>query len=147
MVIMLISCNLISSSYRPYIEDVVIMDVAHTAIVHIHVPSVKKTEEVDEFNFFSLCVGTMESTICKTPSGQNPTAVGNSGLEFKFTPVTKITNRGEIQLLTAIMTIPGDTQPGIYGFKIYVCPAQTEMSSCTGLGNSYGQFDFITEVK
>jgi len=108
---------------------------------------IKKTEEVDEYDYFSLCVGTMESTVCKTPTELNPTTVGNSKIQFKFTPVTKITNRGEIVLLTAIMTIPVDTQPGIYGFKIYVCPAQTEMQPCTGLRTSYGTFDFIVEVK
>jgi hypothetical protein len=114
--------------------------------VHFKI-GVKKTEVVDEYEFFSLCVGTMESTICKTPSELTPIVVGQSGIEFKFTPVTKIITRGDIRLLTAIMTIPQDTPPGIYGFKVYVCPGNTEMQSCTGLRNSYGEFDFIVEVK
>lgn len=114
--------------------------------VHFKI-GVKKTIMVDEYEFFSLCVGTMESTICKTPSQLTPEVVGASGIEFKFTPMTKIINRGDTQLLTAIMTIPGDVQPGTYGFKIYACPAQTEVHTCTGLRNSYGEFDFIVEVK
>jgi hypothetical protein len=89
----------------------------------------------------------METTICKTPSELTPIKVGQSGIDFKFTPVTKIINRGDIKLLSAIMTIPQETTPGIYGFKIYACPSSTEVETCNGIRNSYGEYDFIVEVK
>lgn len=108
---------------------------------------VRKMASVDAFDYFALCVGTMESTVCQTPSGLTPIPIGMSGIEFKFTPITKITERGETERLAAVMTIPRGTTPGIYGFKIYVCAVNTQSGTCSGLSNSYGTFDFIVEVK
>ena len=107
----------------------------------------KKTASVDDYSYFTLCVGEMERTTCKTPSELTPIIVGGSGITFKFSPTTKINNRGDIKLLSAIMTVPKETKSGIYGFKVYVCPARTETETCNGLRGSYGQFDFIVEVK
>ena len=114
--------------------------------VHFKI-GIKKNADADTNNFFALCVGTMEGTTCKTPSELNPIAVGTSGIQFKFTPITKIMTRGQTGLLTSVMTIPTEVKPGIYGFKIYVCPAQNERATCSGLASSYGQYDFIVEIK
>ena len=107
---------------------------------------VKKMARVDEDDFFAMCVGTMESNTCTTPSELTPITVGTSGIQFKFSPMVKIEERADIVRSSAIMTIPSDTETGIYGFKIYVCSGNNVNAKCTGLADSYGQYDFIVQV-
>ena len=108
---------------------------------------VKKTTSVDEFEYFAFCVGTMETVTCTTPDELTPVPIGDSGVSFKFAPVAKIIERDDIKRLSAIMTIPKDTDPGIYGFKVYACAVTQPTSKCTGLTSSYGDFDFLIEVQ
>ena len=108
----------------------------------------KKMAAVDEMDFFAMCVGKMDKTTCTTPSGENPVAVSDdsSGIRFKFPPMTKITNRGDISLSSAIMEIPSETDAGTYGFRIYVCAMEQASGVCNGLQDSYGSYDFIVQV-
>jgi hypothetical protein len=110
---------------------------------------VRKTAEVDDDDYFSLCVGMMDKTTCTTPSGDSPVEVqgDSSGIQFKFATIQKITERGAIARGSAIMVIPSDTPSGIYGFKIYVCSGDSPAGKCNGLKDSYGIFDFIVEVQ
>ena len=108
---------------------------------------VRKTAEVDTYNYFALCIGTIESMTCKTPSGADPVAVGLSGIQFKFWPVIKISNTNQTGILSLIMSIPADAKPGIYGFTIYVCPVENDNGTCSDLSSIYGESDFIVEIK
>ncbi len=108
---------------------------------------VRKTAEVDTKNFFSLCVGKMSDTYCAAP-GDSPQAAANdnSGILFQFPKTTKITERNQISLMSGIMEIPSTVKTGTYGFRIYACAVDNANSPCSGLQNSYGQYDFIVEI-
>jgi len=108
---------------------------------------VRKTADVDTYSYFAICIGVMESTSCKTPTEANPIPVGTSNIEFKFSPVIKIASRGTGPPQAATMIVPTATKPGVYGFKLYVCPVTSVSGTCNGLQNSYGTYDFIVEVK
>ena len=109
---------------------------------------IRKTAEVDDDDYFALCIGRMDRTDCTTPTGENPVPINgdNSKILSKFATVYKITERGKTGRGSAIMVIPSDTAPGIYGFRIYVCSGTTPSLTCSGLANSYGVYDYITEV-
>ena len=84
----------------------------------------------------------------------------DTGIKFFIPRTVGITKRGEIALSDARMQIGDSTEvdPGLYGFRVYVCAepgvgnyAETSTKeddwTCTGLGESYGQYTFIVEIK
>lgn len=109
---------------------------------------VRKTAAVDDKDFFALCIGKMSATSC-VPPGDAPVAAANdnSGILFQFPKITKITERGDISLMTGMMEISGTVSAGTYGYRIYACAGvSADGTTCSGLTNSYGQYDFIVEV-
>ena len=109
---------------------------------------VRKTAEVDDYDYFALCFGQMSKIICTTPTDSPVSITGDpSGIKFQFPAVTKITTRGDISLMSGIMEIPDTVTEGTYGFRIYVCEGSTGQFTCTGLANSYGAYDFIVEIQ
>jgi len=116
--------------------------------VHFKI-GVKKNTAVKDNDYFAFCVGKMDQTSCTSPAGENPVAVtgDTSKIQFKFPQVTKITETGDIGMMSAVMVIPRETKTGIYGFRMYTCSGTSVSVTCAGLANSYAQFDFIVEVK
>ncbi len=111
---------------------------------------VRKTAEVDDQQYFSMCVGKMSDVYCKTPGDSPITVNGQTGsttdIMFQFPAVTRIAQRGDISLMSGIMEIPSDVNTGTHGFRIYACAVDTAGAPCQGLSTSYGQYDFIIEV-
>jgi len=117
---------------------------------------VRKTGEVDDSDIFTICIGKLTGSSCKM-SGEdqgNELAYVSKDIDIGFyIPRTvRITERNDIRLSDARMQI-GEVKAGLYGFRLYVCPHDTDDDStpiddlqCTGLEDSYGTYTFIVKI-
>jgi len=115
---------------------------------------IRKTADVDNDNYFTVCVGKSTGTSCTSASASKDLVQPDQKVNIKFMlpGPQKINERGQIALSEGRMQIGSDVQPGLYGFRIYSCAHEvstTGLSSlaCTGLLQSYSTYDFIIEIK
>ncbi len=93
---------------------------------------IRKTAEVDNSDYFALCVGKGTGIRCTSPPPEQGTFLiddDDSGIKFQMSDIEKVSTRGEISISDALMEI-GEVVPGTYRFKIYVCANSIDDLEC-----------------